>query len=392
MRAVKKKPSLLQVVSVSVLITTCGDERTSVIPQPSPVTPAKTYLVSGTVRDPDGLPLEGASVAIRIMFSKTSPRLLTSTDARGAFSGPLPAGVYDMEVTKPGFAATNGGVAVPNDVTLDVTLRPGVHLSGVVSELGVGPLDGVRVEVVSGPDAGRFTTTGSGVAGSFGLNLLPGDFTIRASKSGYDPLERLVSARVDTRLELQMKWAYGSCLQSVTPVMFDSQPSAGATHAATVTVNAGRSWTAAGDVPWLHVSSPAAPQTGSGRVEFTLSPHPAGDTEIRRGAVMIRCSATEGQNIWVSQLPDCQIRLEPIKNTPPSFSAAGGTATLQVRTGTPGCRWSARSLVEWAYSVGVNSWHGDLETSFVVRPNTSGRERSGTLLVGETPWEIRQLP
>jgi hypothetical protein len=63
-----------------------------------------------------------------------------------------------------------------------------------------------------------------------------------------------------------------------------------------------------------------------------------------------------------------------------------------VRTGTVGCLWRASSETDWISIVGVNAWHGDFEggPAFVVKPNQTGFERTGLIVVGETPWQVKQ--
>jgi hypothetical protein len=57
----------------------------------------------------------------------------------------------------------------------------------------VGPITGARVEVVDGPDAGAVAT--SSVSGYSLSNINWGTFTLRASKSGYTPVECIDECR-----------------------------------------------------------------------------------------------------------------------------------------------------------------------------------------------------
>ena len=125
---------------------------------------------------------------------------------------------------------------------------------------------------------------------------------------------------------------------------------------------------------------------------FRVLPYAAGTgTEPRTGAVMIRCSASEGQNVWVTQNPDCQAALTANPDTPSVFPASGGVGHLTIRTGVPGCRWRADSAADWIRAVGVNSWRGDYDrVSFVVEENRTGVTRTGAFIVGERVWTVRQ--
>jgi hypothetical protein len=106
--------------------------------------------------------------------------------------------------------------------------------------------------------------------------------------------------------------------------------------------------------------------------------------------VMIRCSSSEGQNVWISQNPDCQVRLDAAADSPETFSAAGGVGHLGVQTGTPGCHWNARSHADWMNIVGVSDWRGNLDVHFVVKANPTGVTRTGLIVVGETIWQVTQ--
>jgi hypothetical protein len=389
---------------VSLLLLSCGGRETTtatapsaVAPTPTPAavtptttTPAATYTVSGTVRDDRGTPLGGAAVAGGVPYSKFGPAFSTQTDPAGQYRGKLPKGTYALSVSKPGFEVFwRDGITVSGDTVVDVTLHPGVYVAGGVRELGVDSLDDVKVEVVSGPNAGRSTLTGHPRAGQYFLDhLLPGEFRMRASKEGYESVEQVVNATANTTLDFTLRWAYGSCLRSVMPVFFDAYPSAGGSEYVSVDANAGRSWTAAPDAPWIEHVSPAA-QTGSGRVAFRVLPQPVGATEARKGAVMIRCSSLGGQNVWISQNPDCHIHLEAAADSPATFGAAGGVGHLTV-TSTPWCHWTARSQVDWMSIVGINDWRGDLDIYFVVKENPSGVPRTGLIVVGEATWRVTQ--
>jgi hypothetical protein len=105
---------------------------------------------------------------------------------------------------------------------------------------------------------------------------------------------------------------------------------------------------------------------------------------------MIRCSSSGGQNVWISQNPDCQVRLQAAPDSPETFSAAGGVGHLWVQTGTPGCHWNARSQADWMHIVGVNDWRGNLEVRFVVKENPTRVGRTGLIVVGETSWQVTQ--
>jgi hypothetical protein len=380
----------------TVLLVSCGGGT----PAPAPTAPnglqtppPNTYIVSGTVRDDKGVPVADASVFVGCGACKTGPGFSATTNGAGFYSGRIREGTWDLFVSKPGYTRLSqyGAVVVTTDTTRDLTLMPGVRVSGRTFEEGVGSLTGVRIEVIGGPDDGAsYTTRGPGVENAWSLSLLPGTHRLRASKDGYDAIERTITAMTDANnIDFTLKWAYGSCLRSVTPVFFNGYASKGGDETVTVDVNPGRTWTATPDQPWLSVTSSAAQDVG--RLSFRVHPHPVGADKTRTGAIMIRCSASEGQNVWITQKPDCQITLSPHADTPQEFSASGGTGKLRVVTGLVRCEWRAESQADWIHTVGVSSWYASYDNlHFIVSENRTGAPRTGTLLVGETVWTIKQ--
>lgn len=382
-------------VLASVLILSCGGGSTPPPIPASPVAPQNpnTYVISGVVRDDKGVPVADAVVFVGCGACKTGPGFSRTTDASGSYSGTLPAGTFDIFVRKPGYTTLSlyGGIVVTANTTRDFTLKPGVQIFGRTFEEGVGSLTGVLIEVVAGPSTGQSTTTRPpGVENAYTLALLPGEHRIRASKAGYDPVERTVTATADvSNVDFTLKWAYGSCLRSVSPVLFDGYRSSGGEETVTVDVNPGRTWSATPDQPWLEVT-PGSTQD-SGRLTFRVLPNPAGADKTRTGAIMIRCSASEGQNVWIVQKPDCQITLTPHADTPAEFPSSGGSGKLRVVTGPARCEWKAESKADWIHTVGVSAWYTALDNlHFVVAENRTGAPRTGTLIVGETVWTVRQ--
>jgi len=352
--------------------------------------PRGAYTLSGTVRDDAGAPVQGADVYVGY-DPRRGPVGEGETDAHGRYvvTG-LVAGKQPVGVSKPGYLRILEDVDIQEGSVKDFTLRPGVMVNGKTLEAHVGPLNGVTITVVSGPNAGVQTTSSGPVDGSFQLPpLLPGDFTIRASKPGYDSVDRDVHAMTDTYVDgITLKWAYGSCLTAVAPVKFDPIPAAGGSGSVNVEANGLRSWTAKPTVPWLRVV-PNASAAGSAMLQFQVDPNPIGALDIRNGAIEIRCSEVEGQNIWITQMVDCQATAEPDAKTPTVFPAIGGVGRLVVRFGVSGCRSHDYSEVDWMFLAGVPSYLSG-EVNFAVQPNPSGSDRKGAIVIGETLWTVTQ--
>jgi hypothetical protein len=219
--------------------------------------------------------------------------------------------------------------------------------------------------------------------------VLPGDFTIRASKAGYDGVDRAVHAVADTYVDITMRWAYGSCLTSVSPVLFDRIPASGTTGDVAVRTQGVNEWTARPAVPWVNVMSNASAR-GSATLQFQVQPSPIGALDVRNGAIEIRCGAeTGGQNVWITQMVDCQATVEPDGNTPRVFPREGGAGRLIVRLGVPGCHSRDYSDVDWMSLAGAGSYMTG-EVRFSVLRNDTGAARVGTIVAGEARWTVRQ--
>lgn len=377
-----------RMVLSAVFTASCG----KTAPTTPSQTPAVLLTVSGMIRTASGAPLTDARVYGGYLSSKTGPVFNSISDAGGRYRGELPAGTnYEILAQRAGFEEQRRTFSLTSDAVLDFTLQPGIAISGLVTEAGVGPLENATVEVIAGPSAGAKGTTGPpGVPGRYIVShVLPGDITVRASKAGYESVEQRVHADESTSsVDFSLKWAYGTCLRSVSPVLFDQYLSAGGRERVVVDAAPDRRWTVIPDVPWLQAS--AEPHTGSGAFEFTVLPHDPPAVDFRRGALMIRCSETEGQNVWVSQFVRCDVHLDAAADSASIFPSSGGQGHLKVHTATPGCHWLARSTTDWIRPVGVSSWYGDLDVYFVVAANPDTRQRMGTFTVGETVWTVTQ--
>jgi hypothetical protein len=231
--------------------------------------------------------------------------------------------------------------------------------------------------------------TSGGPLGGFSLPpMLPGDFTIRASKAGYDRVDRAVHVLADTYLDITLKWAYGSCLTSVAPILFDRVPAAGATPSVAVATQGVHNWSAKPTVPWVNLVSNAS-ASGSATLQFQVQPNPIGALDVRSGAIEIRCSEMEGQNIWITQMVNCQTTVEPDAKTASVFPAEGGIGHLLVRFGVPGCHSRDYSEVDWMFLAGVGSYLSG-EVNLGVQRNSTGAQRTGAIVVGETRWTVKQ--
>ena len=154
------------------------------------------HVVSGTVEDVSGGPVEGALVSITrldaanlISFDRAPSGVLSSEEGR--FAVTLPRGTYLAMVTHPDYVANQASFEVVDGPrTVDVALTPGGVIEGVVRMRGSEDAVAGAVVVASSPQA---TAQGGVVAdgeGRFRLAGLPsGVLSMNAVASGHASAE-----------------------------------------------------------------------------------------------------------------------------------------------------------------------------------------------------------
>ena len=184
----------------------------------------------------------------------------------------------------------------------------------------------------------------------------------------------------------------GICQYSVAPVDL-SICMPGGSLTAMVTTQAGCTWSATTDAPWVTVRSGA---TGSGTGAITLS-IPDNYDAPRLGVVMVRWpTPTLGQNVRVAQA-GCRYA---VSDPALSFAAAGGTGSFSViqqseptTCGGPTqdrCVWSAVSNVPWITVAGAMPRAGDDRVTVSVAANGGTAARVGTISVRDKVVTITQ--
>lgn len=144
--------------------------------------------VTGTIKKPNGRPLDGAEVVIFLQEARAGE---TRTDARGAFeiSGLRPGAGYSLRVKADGYETEfRRDLVIPDGTALviDVSMRrasPAGGIGGQVLDLGLRPISGATVSVVEGPGTAGPAITDS--TGRFVLSPLPeGSYTLRVTATG----------------------------------------------------------------------------------------------------------------------------------------------------------------------------------------------------------------
>ena len=165
------------------------------------------------VDDPTGTTV--SLVAVGQIDPSTDPVVATvEVGPDGSFVLPdVPSpGVYEMVVSKPGFATETRGVVLEPGQPLDgveVSLRPGNGIiEGSVSST-TGPLGGATVVATDGTTEIETVSLTEGNVGTFTLRNLavPGQYTVTVSRDGFSPEARAIAieegqdtARFDARL------------------------------------------------------------------------------------------------------------------------------------------------------------------------------------------------
>lgn len=144
----------------------------------------------------------------------------------------------------------------------------------------------------------------------------------------------------------------------------------------TIRTGGGCAWTAASDVSWITVTSPAS-GTGEAEVRFTVG---------RNGGPPRAGTITAGGQIFtVEQGSGCAYSLSAESHNVP---AAGGAGSVSVRA-PAGCGWTAASGADWLTITTGSSGSGDGAVGFAAAPNT-GAARAGALTIAGRTFTVSQ--
>ncbi len=166
------------------------------------------------------------------------------------------------------------------------------------------------------------------------------------------------------------------CTYSLSPANAPAVSTNGGVFIYNVITQAGCQWTSASNSPWLSVVNGAS-GTGPGFVTYAV----AVNNGARRSGVIV----TGGQNFNVTQLGNCEYRLDP-QNL--DISGRGGNNSFTITTDSAGCNWTAVSNVPWI-TISNGSGSGSGIVYFSVAPNF-GAQRSGTITAGGQLFFVNQ--
>jgi hypothetical protein len=148
--------------------------------------------IYGTVTDPTGKPVTGATVTATLATTGSTPYTVnTTTDINGQYTLTVPGGTYNVTATAAGFAsASQANVVVVAGAGTLLNLKLGASpgtltgtISGLTSAGSTQPLSGATVAAnVSGVIQATTQTNGNGV---YTLSLAAGTFGLTVTDPGY---------------------------------------------------------------------------------------------------------------------------------------------------------------------------------------------------------------
>ena len=162
-----------------------------------------------------------------------------------------------------------------------------------------------------------------------------------------------------------------------------SFPAGGGANNFSVSTAAGCGWTAVSNAPWIQVTS-GTPGSGPGTVNYTVASNTS--TSARTGTVN-----AGGQTHTVTQAagaapPNCTFQVSPTRAT---FGGNGGTGSVAVAAAA-GCAWTAASNDSWITITSGPGGSGNGTVTYSVPPNSSSRQRTGSLTIAGQSVSIRQ--
>ncbi len=187
-------------------------------------------------------------------------------------------------------------------------------------------IEGSRVEVVTGPNNGKSSTTDS--SGTYVLSgLAAGSFRVRASANGYDSGEQGVTVPDIPRADFTLRRS-----RNCSPAIALSVPPNG--WEAYVDIGRGCLGGSNIDVPWILIRS----TMDAGRlVDVFVMPNSGA---LRVGHITFSDSGRVYQTITITQ--DAGGCVTGISPTSQSFDERGGSGSIAV-TAVAGCSWQART-------------------------------------------------
>ncbi len=156
-------------------------------------------------------------------------------------------------------------------------------------------------------------------------------------------------------------------------------PATGGTGSLAVKTARECQWTAQPEVTWLSITAGTSGQ-GDGAVQFNAAAN--ADPVARSGGVMVN-----GQRAQVTQAAAaCRFELS---DSSAAFAQTGGSGSVNVRSSSPLCTWTASSSSGWISITSNTNGTGSAAVTFTVAP-TTGAPRTGTLTIAGRHFNVTQ--
>ncbi|MBF0549360.1 MAG: BACON domain-containing protein [Deltaproteobacteria bacterium] len=176
------------------------------------------------------------------------------------------------------------------------------------------------------------------------------------------------------------------CTYSAAPES-KSFGNSGGTDSFVVTAPAGCSWTVKNNNPAMIANvDPTVTYSGLATIFYTVLPNATGTTRtgtITYGDSTVIPAITK--TFTIVQSGSC-VSLSPVGGA--NYDAAGGTGSVSV-TAPSDCTWTAVSLNGWITVTAGATGSGNEPVTYSVDKSTGGT-RSGSIMIGETPFNITQ--
>ncbi len=253
---------------------------------------------------------------------------------------------YSISPASQNISASGGGG------TIDVTAQAGCQWTAVSND--------------------GFITVTSGASGS-------GNDTVSYSVAANSGGTRTGTITVAGKTFAVTQAGVGGCTYSISPTS-QSVAAGGGSGAVNVTADSGCGWTAVSNNAFIVITSGSS-GSGNGTVAFTVA--------VNSGAARAGTITIAGQTFTVNQAGSsisCTFSLSPLSA---SFRKAGGTGSFSVKTQS-GCPWTAVSNVSWITILSGASGTGNGTVTYLVDPNTTPSQRTGTITAGGKTFTIKQ--
>jgi hypothetical protein len=208
----QQRRAFLALAAMLTMLACGGSPQSELAPSPlsSRDVSTPTFSVSGTVRGSDG-PLSNAIVDL-----EGPGRYNTRTDAAGVYRfSQVERGDYLLRASSPGYAITEWPVTINADIARELPLQPASsapspsdsarhRMYGRITDRWDSSVNGAKVELLSGPDAGVVVFSTNPANYEF-RNLRTGTYQVRVSRDGYQTRDVQQELVADTELNIRLE-------------------------------------------------------------------------------------------------------------------------------------------------------------------------------------------